>query len=325
MAVKDSLKVASVQFEMAENDKEANLKVMERFIAEAGKQKVDVISFPELCLAGYHFHTRLSKKELLGLAEPLSDSPSLKRLHAAGKKAGVAVLFGILELADNEKMYNTYIAVTPEEGLIHSHRKVHAFENSAILQGDKLEVFSMYGWTCGILICYDNNLIENTRVLALKGAEIIFAPHQTGGFDIERAGMGRIPLDLWRNREKDPEPMRKEALGPKGREWLMKWLPSRSYDNNVFTVFANGVGIDGPEVRPGLARILDPEGMVLAETAVLGDDMVIADLRKEARQGTLAGSHVAARRPSLYAKISEPAPEMDTRSLRNKMSGEKII
>jgi predicted amidohydrolase len=118
--------------------------------------------------------------------------------------------------------------------------------------------------------------------------------------------------------------MRQAILGPKGYEWIRKWLPSRSYDNNVYTVFANGVGIDGPEVRVGCSMILDPEGIILSETTEAGDGMIMATACKEALKGTLAGSHVAARRPSLYGKIVEPIEEVDTREVRNRMSGETI-
>ncbi|MFC1582010.1 nitrilase-related carbon-nitrogen hydrolase, partial [Planctomycetota bacterium] len=79
MSTRDPLKIAAIQFEMAEDDKEANLQTMEDFIARAREQDVDVICFPELCLSGYHYHTQMSKEKLLELAEPLDDSPSLKR------------------------------------------------------------------------------------------------------------------------------------------------------------------------------------------------------------------------------------------------------
>jgi hypothetical protein len=160
--------------------------------------------------------------------------------------------------------------------------------------------------------------------MALKGTELLFAPHQTGGFDIERAGMGRIPLELWKNREEDPVPMQQAILGPKGREWLMKWLPSRAYDNNCFLVFTNGVGIDGPEVRVGCNMIVDPEGIVMAETTASDDGVIYATLDKQARVGSLAESHMRARRPSLYGPIAEPIEEIDTRLIRNTVSGETI-
>ena len=320
---KDALKIAAVQFEMAENDKKRNLRTMGRFIDEAHAKGADLIVFPELCTTGYHFLTGLTRAKLLALAERTDQGPTFRFFHARARQTKMAILFGMLERDEDDRMFNTYVVITPK-GRIFQHRKVHAFENSAILQGARLDTFQLYGWTMGALICYDNNIPENNRVLALKGAEIIFAPHQTGGFDIERCGMGRIPLSLWKNRESDPVPMRQAILGPKGREWQMKWLPSRAYDNNVYTVFANGVGIDGPEVRPGCSMILDPEGMVLAETTEAADAMIMTTVRRSARQNTLAGSHILARRPSLYGQIVEPVPERSTREIRNKVSGEKI-
>lgn len=321
---KDTLKIAAVQFEMAENDKKANLRTMARFIGEAHAKGADLIVFPELCTTGYHFLTGLDRKKLLGIAEKTDSGPTFRFFHGLAKKTKMAILFGMLERDEAGRMYNTFVVVTAK-GRVFQHRKVHAFENSAISQGDRLDVFQLHGWTMGALICYDNNLPENNRILALKGAEIIFAPHQTGGFDIERCGMGRIPLALWNNREKDPAPLRQAILGPKGREWLMKWVPSRSYDNNVYTIFANGVGIDGPEVRPGCSMIVDPEGIVIAETTEAADAMIVATASRAALKGTLAGSHVLARRPSLYGKISEPAPERSTREIRNSISREKIV
>ena len=319
----DTLRVAAVQFETAENDKAGNLASMSRLVDAAAAKGAEVISFPELCTTGYHFLTQLSKEELLGIAERVSDGPTVRSVCEKARRSGRAILFGMLERGEGERMYNTYVAVTPD-GIRAAHRKLHAFENSAILQGDRLETFELLGWTCGILTCYDNNLPENTRVLALKGAEIIFAPHQTGGFDIKRAGMGRIPLKLWRRRHVDPAAMRQAIMGPKGREWIVKWLPSRSYDNNVFTVFANGVGADGPEVRVGCSMIIDPEGVILAETTAAEDDFAIAALSRSARVDSLPASHMAARRPSLYGKICEPVEEVDTRTIRNRVSGQTI-
>lgn len=322
METKEKLKIANVQFEMEENNKSANIRKMNYFINEARRQEADVVVFPEMCTLGYHFLTQSSQEVILDIAEPL-DGPLFEAMHARAEETGLVILYGMLESGD-DVAYNTYVVVGPE-GLIHSYRKVHAFENSHIAQGDQLTTFELFGWICGILICYDNNLPENTRVLALEGAEIIFAPHQTGGFDIEKAGMGRIPLELWEHRYDDPQAMRQAILGPKGYQWITKWLPCRSYDNNLFYVFSNGVGRDGPEVRVGCNMIIDPEGIILAETTEAEDDMITAVLPKAARQGTLAGSHIMARRPSLYSKITEPIEEIDTRNVRNMVSGENIV
>jgi predicted amidohydrolase len=322
-ARKQTLNVAAVQFEMKQDDKDANLATMERFVATAAARGADLVAFPEICLTGYNYLFECSPRRLLAIAEDAASGPSVRRVRAMAKRHGVAILFGLLEKTGAGEMYNTYVVVT-EAGTIFRHRKVHAFENSAIRQGGELEVFDLFGWRMGVLICYDNNLPENPRVLCLKGAEVVFAPHQTGGFDMSSRGMGRIPLDLWRNRQCDPASLQQELCGPKGRQWIQKWLPARAYDNNVFYIFANGVGIDGPEVRVGCSAIIDPEGIVLAETIAAGDDMIMAPLAKGALQRTVAGGHLKARRPSLYAKIVEPVAEIDTRLVRNELTGHKI-
>ncbi len=321
---KQSIRVASVQFEMVQRDKDANLATMFGFIDAAAAQGADIISFQEFCTTGYNFMTESDRETLLALAEDTHAGPTVARVRQKAAAKNIVVMFGMLEKTPDEKMYNTYVVVTPAEGNVFQHRKIHAFENSAISQGDRLDVFELFGWTMGALICYDNNLPENPRILCLKGAEIIFAPHQTGGFDIDSAGMGKIDLDLWRNRKSNPTAIRNEFDGPKGKAWLMKWLPCRAYDNNVFYVFNNGVGIDEPEVRTGGCLIVDPEGIVLEETWALGNDMIVADLDKSARVNTIAGGHIAARRPSLYGKIVEAIEEVDTRTVRNKLSGHTI-
>ena len=326
MEPRDTLTIAAVQFEMAEDDKDANLATMFRFIDRAADAGADIVAFQEIATTGYNYLFEMDRAKLLATAECTRTGPTATRIHAKSKERGIVVLYGILEKdpADGDRMYNTYVVCTPDALNHFQHRKVHAFENSEILPGDRLDVFELFGWTMGCLICYDNNLVENPRVLCLKGADIVFAPHQTGGFDIASRGMGRIPLDLWRNRGKNPAAIRQEIDGPKGYQWIRKWLPARAYDNNLFYVFANGVGIDGPEVRVGCSMIVDPEGIVLEETRALGDDMIVATIDKAMRVRTCAGGHIKARRPGLYDKIVEPIREIDTRLARNELSGHKI-
>ena len=147
------------------------------------------------------------------------------------------------------------------------HRKLHAFVSEHLTSGDAYTVFDTpHGWRVAVLICYDNNIVENVRICALAGAEVLLAPHQTGGC---RSGsphaMGPIDVELWERRAEHPQAIEAEFRGDKGRGWLMRWLPARAHDNGLFLVFSNGVGRDDDEVRTGNAMILDPYGRVLAE------------------------------------------------------------
>jgi predicted amidohydrolase len=85
-----------------------------------------------------------------------------------------------------------------------------------LLPGDQYTVFEFEGWKCGILICYDNNVIENVRATALLGANIIFMPHVTMCTPSTRPGAGFVDPKLWKNRKNDPVTLHKEFDGPKG-------------------------------------------------------------------------------------------------------------
>ena len=85
------------------------------------------------------------------------------------------------------------------DGSLQKHRKLHAFEHPVICSGDQYTVFDTpWGIKMGILICWDNNLVENARATALLGADILLAPHQTGGTHSRSPhSMKPIPMALW--------------------------------------------------------------------------------------------------------------------------------
>jgi predicted amidohydrolase len=185
--------------------------------------------------------------------------------------------------------------------------------------GDEYTVFdTLQGVRVGILICYDNNIFENVRATALLGAEILLAPHQTGGCNSPSPHcMGLIDPKLWKNRHKKPSAIEAEFRGMKGRGWLMRWLPSRAHDNGLFLVYSNGVGLDDDEVRTGNAMIMDPYGEILVETGKAGDDMVIADLKASLLENCTGRRWIKSRRPPLYESLTRPTgEERDTRILR---------
>ena len=170
----------------------------------------------------------------------------------------------------------------------------------------------------GVLICYDNNIIENARITALMGAEVLLAPHQTGGCHSRSPrAMGLIDPDLWHNRHNDPAAIEAEFRGPKGQEWLMRWLPARAHDNGLFVVFSNGVGFDDGEVRTGNAMILDPYGAILAETGQAADALVVADLDASVQPLSSGRRWLKARRPELYSPLAaQTGEEEDARTVR---------
>ncbi len=313
-------KVASVQFEHRPGDKEANLAKVRRFAAEAAGQGAELVVCPEMCVTGYWFLRDLSRAELDVLAEPVPDGPTTLELLGLAREHGISVGAGFLERSDEGDLFNSYVVAMPDGSHV-CHRKLHAFVNENVSSGSEFTVFDLpSGNRAAILICYDNNLFENTRMVALQGAEILIAPHQTGGCRTPSPRcMGVIDQALWHAREENTEAIEAEFRGSKGREWLLRWLPSRAHDNGMFLIFSNGVGIDGDEVRTGNAMILNPYGEILAETWAAADTMIVADLEAEHMRMNIGMRWIQSRRPDLYEPLIKPTGrEMDTRTVRFK-------
>jgi predicted amidohydrolase len=313
-----NIRVASVQFEHAAGDKEANFGKIRRFVGEAAAQQVEITAFPECCIPGYWFLRNLTREELLALAEPVPDGPSTQALLELSREHQMTIGAGLVEIDHAGLMHNTYVVAMPD-GTWRLHRKIHAFESDDIVPGSEFTVFDTpHGCRVGVLICYDCNINENVRITALMGAEVLLAPHQTGGCASKNPHqMGVIERRVWDARCVDPAAVEAELKGDKGRGWLMRWLPSRAHDNGMFVVFSNGVGVDDDEVRTGNAMILDPYGRVLAETWAAGDAMVVADLDAGLLANTTGSRWISTRRPELYGPLTvSTGKEKDTRSVR---------
>jgi predicted amidohydrolase len=313
-----NVRVAAVQFESAPGDKKTNLARLTDFVRDASDRGVDILVTPECGLTGYWFLRRLTVPQLADLAESVPEGPLCTALLDLAAKHDMTIGAGLLEAAGNDVFHNTYVVAMPDGRLV-PHRKLHAFEHPAIQSGREYTVFdSPHGCRIGILICYDVNIVENVRITALRGAEILLAPHQTGGCRTTNPHlMGVIDRRLWDERRQNPGAIERELAGEKGRGWLMRWLPSRAHDNGVFLVFSNGVGVDDDEIRTGNAAIFDPYGRVIAETTKAGDEMVVADLDASLLDKATGRLWIQARRPDLYSELSIPTgQERDAHQLK---------
>jgi predicted amidohydrolase len=298
----ENLRVATAQFEHHSGDKAYNLSVIRDLSAKAAARGAQVIAFHECSITGYSFAIGHTKQQMLDLAEVIPGGPSIEKLIAIAREFGITILAGLFEKDAEDKVYKAQICVN-ESGIVAKYRKLHPFINPHVTPGNQYIIFDLFGWKCSILICYDNNIIENVRAVKLLGADIIFMPHVTMCTPSTRPGAGFVDPKLWENREADPTTLRQEFDGLKGRAWLMKWLPARAYDNAIYAVFSNSIGMDGDQLKNGCSMIIDPFGDIIAECRSFDDEIAIATLTAE--KLTDAGGHryINARRPELYGDI----------------------
>lgn len=297
-----NLKIATVQFEHKSLDKAYNLQVIDHFCEKASQKGADVVAFHECCISGYTIAKSLTAEKMLELAEHLPGGPSVEHLTRIARKHEITLLAGLFEKDKNNNLFNTYVCVN-REGVVSSCRKLHPFINPHLSPGNDYCVFEIDSWRCGILICYDNNIIENVRATSLLGADIMFMPHVTMCTPSTRPGAGFVDPELWKNREKDPTSLRIEFDGLKGRQWLMKWLPARAYDNAAYVVFTNPIGMDDDQLKNGCSMIIDPFGDIIAECRKLGNDFTIATITPEKLVDAGGHRYKKARRTELYGEI----------------------
>ncbi|MHC2066496.1 nitrilase family protein [Bremerella sp. T1] len=312
------IRAASVQFQHQPGNQTYNLGKIEEFCQAAASSDVQLIAFPEMCITGYWHVRNLSRESVQALAEAVPSGKSTAMLVSFAERFNLIIGAGLIEEANDGRLYNTYVVAMPDGG-VHFHRKLHCFISPHMSSGDRFTVFSSpLGCKLGVLICWDNNLVENARATALMGADILLAPHQTGGTASRSPhAMGRIDPSVWNQRREAPERLAEEVNGPKGREWLLRWLPARAHDNGMFVLFSNGIGLDDDEVRTGNAMILDCYGRIISEVTAPEDQLVMADLDLELLDKCTGRRWIRGRRPELYEILTtRRGHELDPREAR---------
>jgi len=284
----EDMKVAAVQMGSKLGAKEENLKKIIKWSRKAAEKRADLICFPELSVTGYW-----NNDDVYNVAEEVPGE-STEKIAEISEELGVFICAGIAE-KDNGVVYNAQFLVGPE-GYIGKYRKTHMPDGEYPFYsvGYQIPVFNLEKCKVGISICYDNRHPELPRILALKGAEVILMPH------------------AWKCRKIENERGFHWETAEEREEKIMRFIPSRAYDNRVFVVYVDQAGAVSEDIRfPGKSLILNPEGRIIAESCGDGEQILFAILRgkelEEARSLKAGRSHFTfrLRRPELYRPLCE--------------------
>jgi N-carbamoylputrescine amidase len=235
----------------------------------ARSRGAELVVLPECALGGY-----LSGTEPLAL-----DGPEVERLAAI---AGDTVLCaGLTEAAPGGGAYSSAVCVTGD-GVLGHHRKVHLppSERGAFQAGDSFRAFDTPVGRVGMLICYDKVFPEAARSLALDGAEIV-------------ASLSAWPVCRF-------DPAQRIADDRQTRQFNLL-DQARAMENQVVWVSANAAGRVGPLRFMGQAKVVDPDGAVLAHTGGRSG-VAVARVDVRGQVGAARGffSHLADMAPASY-------------------------
>ena len=185
-----SVTIASASVVPVKWEKEINWQVIERMVRKAALNgKADVVITPEGVLEGYVINevNKITESEekakiiekFRQLAEPI-DGPYIQKACALADELDIYLILGFLE-SRGERLYNTAILIDPDGDIIARYSKTHFAQGYEInpefyTPGDEYPVFDTPFGKVGIIICYDRQLPEPARIMAVKGAQILFVP-----------------------------------------------------------------------------------------------------------------------------------------------------
>ncbi len=269
-----TVKVAAAQFDPHLGDAAYNVARMRAMLGECARAGASLVVFPECAVTGYNF---AALDDARAVAQPL-DGPAIAALAQSCREADVHCVAGTLRLGGDGSVYNTAVLIGPG-GVIGAYDKAHlplCGVDKFSAHGDTgFRVFETPLGCIGMLICYDLRFPEAARALALRGADIIALPTN------------------W----------------PTGAETAPEFMArARAFENRVFVIACNRVGVERSAAYIGRSCIVAPSGRHLADAAPAGEQIIYAGIDvAEARRKRLVVSpgefemdFINDRRPELY-------------------------
>ena len=185
----DRIRIASASVVPKKWDKATNWNRIERLVREAAEEgDAQLVVTPEGALEGYVINEVNDKKgeekdalvkKFVELAEPL-DGPYIKKACDLANELDISLVLGFLEL-ENETTYNSCILIDPDGDIVGKYSKTHFAQGytinpSCYVPGNEYPVFQTPFGKVGMMICYDRQLPEIARILALNGAQVLLVP-----------------------------------------------------------------------------------------------------------------------------------------------------
>jgi len=267
-------------------DVDACLTQIERAVAQARKRGAKLVVFPEAALGGYLWEARFEGAPG-PTPKPQTLLPHGEEIGRLSRIAGETIVCVGYSEAARGGPYSSAVCVNGD-GILGHQRKVHLppGEREAFSPGEGFTAFDTPLGRMGMLICYDKLFPEASRELALDGAGLIAS------------------LSAWPVSRRSPASRIRRDTQVRHFNLLDQ---ARAIENQVVWVSSNQTGSFGQLRFPGQAKVVDPDGRVLAATgARAGTALARLDISK-AIEGARSGiSHLGDRRPLSYAGAAAP-------------------
>jgi len=278
------LTVTALQLALGSSDERENIQAVCSLVEGAAGQGAQIIQPPEL-FSGPYF-CKVEDDSYFALARPTAEHPSVIAMQKLAKALGVAIPTSFFE-RDGPHYYNTLAMIDAGGEILGTYRKSHipdgpGYEEKFYFRpgNDGFKVWDVCGTRIGVGICWDQWYPECARVMALKGAEVLFYP----------TAIGSEPHDS----EMDTSRMWRRAM------------IGHAVSNGMPVVAANRIGVEEGQAFYGHSFIADQWGDLVTEFGADESGVLVATLDLEAARRHRAGmGFFRDRRPQLYSRIAE--------------------
>lgn len=245
-----TLRVAAVQMRSS-RDLAANIRAIDEHLARAAKEGARVVVFPECALTGYFDNEFMQAitADQLAVAE--------RQVAESCRKHKVYAIVGT-PWREEEKLYNSAVVITPAGKVLERYHKLQLAESWPV-EGDHLSVFQIEGVPASIIICHDERYPELVRLPVLAGARVVFYLSHESGVAHE------------------------SKLAPYRAQ-----IQARAVENTVYIVQANAPANRDATGSHGQSRLIAPDGNLLREATIFGEDVLIETLDLDRATGKLA-------------------------------------
>lgn len=266
-------KIALVQYQSVLGDLQKNADRAVEMVRESAAKGAKIVCFPEMFNTGYNF--QLIGDGFHNCGETI-DGHTITRLQKVAKECACYVIAPItLEKKVKGVFYNAAVVIDDEGVVLGDYSKHHlwAAERYYFHAGEDIPVFDTKYGKIGVMICYDAGFPETARILALKGAELIFMP------------------SAWRIQDWDM--------------WKLN-IPQRALENTLYVAGVNRFGHEDDLYMFGNSKVADWRGRIIAESKEEKEEIVYAEIDlDQLTKARLDIHYLKDRRPDSYKLLSE--------------------
>ncbi len=269
------IKLAGIQISCSE-EKERNIEKAIQFAKIAIEKGAHILCFQEL-FSTHWFPREMDKRHFL-LAET-TEGPTILRMKRLAKEFEVVLICPIFEEGEEGRYYNSAVVIDADGETLGCYRKIHIpqiplWEEKFYFSPGNLgfPVFKTKFAVIGVQICWDNFFPEGSRILALKGAQIIFSPTA--------------------------------AAFASQRKWETM-ISSHAISNGLYMFRVNRVGSEEKQDFYGRSFCVSPEGEFLDKPTGMKEAIALIEIDlKKIEKVRREWPFFKDRRPEVYQEIS---------------------